>query len=517
MPSPNIVLFIADQLRADHLGCYGNDVVRTPHIDALAGRGVRFDQFHAASTVCMPNRATLLTGRMPTLHGVRRNGIPLSLAHNTFVETLCHSGYRTALIGKAHFQHYGMFVRKSVDGEEEAYRYPGSAEDYENELIERWQNDPDHAVKLPYYGFEHVELCLYHGDGVEGDYARWLHAKAPDIAQRRGARHARSDERYICRDAWRTQVPEALHSSAYIAERSEAWLQAQAARADEPFFLMCSFPDPHHPFCPPGRYWDMYDPQEVKLPPTFHDRSRSPLIEYIHRATGDGQVLPNNHHPYAPSEREAREAIALTYGAISNLDAAVGRVVGALTRAGLADNTIVAFTSDHGDFMGDHGVMLKGPLHFSGLTRVPFIWAEPGGETPSVVSAPFGTIDIARTVLDTADVAPYNGMQGNSMRPALSGGDIEAAGVLIENESAQLRFGRPAPYKLRTLVVDGWRITFSNDAELCELYDLRADPHERVNLWTDDEARPMREALLRRLMTAMLEYADESPAPLASG
>jgi arylsulfatase A-like enzyme len=104
---PNFLLFITDQHRADHLGCYGNRVVRTPNIDSIAARGARFDHFYVANAICMPNRATLMTGRMPSLHGVRYNGIPLSLEAVTFVELLAAAGYSTALVGKSHLQNFG--------------------------------------------------------------------------------------------------------------------------------------------------------------------------------------------------------------------------------------------------------------------------------------------------------------------------------------------------------------------------------------------------------------------------
>src|ERR1700674_5186908 len=109
MKRPNILLFITDQHRADYLGCYGHPVLKTPHIDSIAARGVRFEQFYVATPVCMPNRSTLMTGRMPSAHGVRSNGIPLSLRTNTFVDALRASGYATALVGKSHLQNFSEF------------------------------------------------------------------------------------------------------------------------------------------------------------------------------------------------------------------------------------------------------------------------------------------------------------------------------------------------------------------------------------------------------------------------
>lgn len=518
MTRPSIILFMADQLRADHLGCYGNPVVRTPNIDAIARRGSRFERFHAASTVCMPNRATMMTGRMPSLHGVRRNGIPLSLAEATFPERLREAGYRTALIGKAHFQHYGMFAGKPAEPPLEAHRYPGWPQAYENELLTRWQ-DPAHRVASPYYGFEHTELCLYHGDVVEGDYLRWLEREDPGIARLRGREHALPDPRYQCRDAWRTRVPAELHPSMYIARRTADWLAAHRREyGDEPFFLLCSFPDPHHPFCPPGAYWDMYDPADIPLPASFHRRSRSPTIDYIHEVSRGGRPLSNSHHPFAPSEEEARQAIALTYGSISHLDHAIGVVLDTLRETGLDGSTIAAFTSDHGDFMGDHGVMLKGPMHFRGLTQVPFIWADPRiAQPPATVAETCGTLDIARTILDAATCPAFNGIQGRSLLPVLAGTAAPGNGVLIENETANLTFGRPRSYKLRSLVIDDWRITFSSDPALCELYDLCGDPQEVDNLWQVPAMHERRHELLQQLTLAMLEHADESPVPLASG
>ena len=114
---PNFVLFITDQQRADFLGCYGHPVLRTPHIDSIAARGTAFDRFHVASPVCMPNRASLMTGRMPSVHGVRSNGIPLSINAVTFVDLLRDAGYATALIGKSHLQNFtphGPIIKLSL-------------------------------------------------------------------------------------------------------------------------------------------------------------------------------------------------------------------------------------------------------------------------------------------------------------------------------------------------------------------------------------------------------------------
>ncbi len=203
---PNILFFITDQLRADHLGCYGNRIIRTPAIDSLAARGITFDRFYVASPVCQPNRATLMTGRMPSLHGVRYNGISLSLAANTFVDLFRAAGWRTALIGKSHLQNMtGMPTvverPKLPDGYQpppagfdEAEKDDITGEAYEQENGRAWDKNPTRSFRLPYYGFDHVELCSGHAVEVHGTYTAGCASAGPTpihcAARRRRCRRA---------------------------------------------------------------------------------------------------------------------------------------------------------------------------------------------------------------------------------------------------------------------------------------------------------------------------------------
>lgn len=530
MSVPNILIFITDQHRADHLGCYGNPVLRTPHIDALASAGVRAERFYAASTTCMSNRATLMTGRLPSVHGVVHNGINLSLDQTTFVELLRDAGYATALIGKSHLQCFGYDHpdkrawrpvegrRTPAEGLRDATKRPRMGEGYGNEWTPDWKAGRRQRVDTPYYGFDHVELCTLHGDQVQGDYARWLAERHPDPDSLRGRDHALPAQGVGAPQAWRTRVPEALYPSSYIGERACGWLESLAAQAGPaaPFFLMCSFPDPHHPFTPPGRFWDLYDPADMPLPASFHAPGGSPLVRGVHDY-GRGGGTREGYTAFPVSERECREITALTYGMIGLIDEQVGRVMATLDRLGLRENTLVIFTSDHGDMMGDHGVMLKGPMHYQGVVRVPFIWSDPAlPETRrgTVCEAPAGTLDIAGTVLDRAGIAAYNGMQGLSLREALErGAPLPRPGVLVENEPVMFQFGRPRRFRLRTLLTGQWRITQSDDRALCELYDLEKDPLELRNLWDDPGAASRRAELTDLLLAAMIEHADASPLP----
>ncbi|MCB1999985.1 MAG: sulfatase-like hydrolase/transferase, partial [Rhodoferax sp.] len=180
MQRPNFLIFITDQHRADHLGCYGNPVVRSPHIDALARHGARFDKAYVANPVCMPNRGSIMTARMPSAHGARSNGIALPLESVTFADLLAESGYHTALIGKSHLQTMEdkpPLLAPTVlpPGTQpsthyrEARRDTAPAARYEQELRSRW-DDPQHSMQLPYYGFQDVILCNHHADECFGDW-----------------------------------------------------------------------------------------------------------------------------------------------------------------------------------------------------------------------------------------------------------------------------------------------------------------------------------------------------------
>ena len=182
---PNFIVIMTDQHRADYMGCAGHPFLRTPAIDALAAAGTRFTRFYVSSPVCMPNRATFMTGRLPSVNGARGNGLPLPLQANTFVDLMRSKGYRTALVGKSHLQtmldNAPLWKHEIPDGLEappagfeEALKPWSTHEDYDQENVRRWDSDPKAEVGLPFYGYERVHLCIDHGDKVRGDYARWV-------------------------------------------------------------------------------------------------------------------------------------------------------------------------------------------------------------------------------------------------------------------------------------------------------------------------------------------------------
>ena len=524
---PNFLLIITDQHRADHLGCYGNQIVKTPSIDRLAASGTRFEHFYVATPICMPNRATLMTGRMPSLHGARQNGIPLSLTATTFVDILRAAGYETALIGKCHLQSISgnlptigmpepdLALKMPPDHLREADNTLTRHGRYDQELPSTWEQEPDFEPSVPYYGFEHVELAIGHGDKTVGHYARWLKQRHPDPDSLRGRNNQLPGNSCAAPQSWRTRIPEELYPTAYVAERTIKFLE-NYSRTDRsnPFFIQCSFPDPHHPFTPPGRYWNMYDPAAISLPPSFHSGERPipPHLQALYDERAQNKSNRDGQRTFAITAREAREAIALTYGMITMVDDAIGSILGWLKTLRLDQNTVVVFTSDHGDFMGDHQLLLKGALHYRGLVRVPFIWSDPNVDSQGLVNRGIcGTLDIAKTILTRAGLQGHNGIQGANLMQAVNGGETGHSSLIIEEHQRRGYMGFKNNFRARSLITEKERLTLYEGVDWGELYNFTNDPDEMNNLWNDPSSQTRRHELTEALARKMMELADSSP------
>lgn len=516
--SPNFLFIITDQHRADHLGCYGNETIKTPHIDGIAAQGMSWDKFYVANPICMPNRASIMTGRMSSAHGARHNGIPLSKDHTTFVELLRDAGYTTGLIGKSHLQSFTGLPATNKFEEKEGLHVPSPhlrdahknnrhSPDYDLENITCWDKPLAERVDGDFYGFQHVEIAADHGDKASGDYLLWAREQNADFDSLVGPENALEDDDINAPQAWRTAVPEDLYSTNWIADKSADWL-AERADDDAPFFLQMSFPDPHHPFTPPGKYWDMYDPNDIALPKSF-GKGDLPPIKAMQEAMENGTDARDNQSPFAVTEDETRAIIALTYGMISMIDDAIGRVLQQLEESGLAENTIVIFTSDHGDYMGDHSLMLKLLLHYQGIIRVPFIWHDPTRPMDGVrVDELASSIDIAATILARAGIQPFNGLQG---RDLFTSDPVEA--IIVEEDSQRVMTGFEKPQRVRTVVTERYRMSLRHGEAWGELYDLHSDPNEINNLFDDASAAQIKAELTEVMLRRMIELQDRAPLP----
>ena len=507
--APNVLFIITDQQRADHVGFAGNDVVRTPHLDSIAARGTVFDNAWVANPVCMPNRSSIMTGRMPSVHGVIFNDRSLEWGANTHVRQFREAGYRTALIGKSHLQHGMSRNAVAESGLQAAVDSPHPAGWDTLEHAERYF-DGEPEFPGSFYGFDHVELAIDHGSRITGHHMRWALEKgaSPEaLLQPYTAECAAERRHHRWWQIYRPAYAEDLHSSRFVAERTAAFID-DAARTGEPWLAWASFPDPHHPMCPPGEWFDCHRPDEMALPRTVDDpldaapghlrrsagRHPSRQAYWVHPCGLDGD------------HELARAAIAATYGMIELIDDCVGQILAAVERAGAHDSTIVVFTSDHGDMMGDHGLLLKGCMHYRGTLQVPMVIASPGRgatQTSSLASS----VDLGPTLLDLAGLEPYDGIQGVSLSPVL---DDPAASVresvLIEDDIPDSnRSWGDMPTKTRTLIADGMKYTRHSTGEH-QLFCLDDDPDELTEL---SAAYPtVHAAMITRLADALIEVTD---------
>ena len=503
---PNILLIVTDQQRADHVGFGGNEIVRTPHLDALAARGTVFDRAIVANPICMPNRSSILTGRVPSAHGCVFNDRSLAWNVNTFPHELRKAGYQTALIGKSHLQH-GLSRNMHRDAERAPASFvtaPVGWDTWEN--AERYLAGPV-DVPTPFYGFDHVEFAIGHGDQVTGHHYRWALEKGADpniLTQEWGPESPAKRRSSEWWQVFEPVIPEELYSTTFVSERTIAWLEA-ASHRDAPWMLQCSFPDPHHPFTPPGRWYDAYRPDDMPISPSFDD----PLDDAPRHLQMIRKLKPSDNvvQMFGATPSQLQHATAAEYGMLEMIDAAVGRVLEALERLGMADDTVIVFTSDHGDMFGDHGLMLKGTMHYEGCIRVPLVVAQPG-RAGARTSALASSLDLAQTLLEIAEVPAFDGMQGASLVPLLEDPTANVRDhVYIEEDFPAAEVFRIFPAKVRTLVTDEGRISRYSTGEL-EVYDWANDPEERVNLAVSDRDPKRLASLSDALTDALIEYSD---------
>jgi len=486
MRKPNILLITSDQQRADCNG-FENQHLRTPHIDSLARDGTRFSACITPNLVCQPSRSSILTGLLPLTHGVWDNGIDLDpcVGEKGFAGTLARAGYDTAFLGKAHFATKATFAPTGTPECNKSQHLYG----------ENWFG--------PYMGFDHVELTvlghMHRTRPLErppvGHYERWLLSRGID--EEGYKLWARSTQPEIgAAQTWHSALPVAWHSSSWVADRAINWLATRSK--DEPFCAWVSFPDPHHPFDCPSPWNVMYDPKDVPLPknrtkdlerrPWWHKASLESTPQLsdptMLKFRAEGSRVPPQ------SDRQLAEMTANYYGMISLIDHNVGRILAALDERGLADDTLIVYTTDHGELLGNHGLYLKGPTPYEDLLRVTLVARGPGVAHGRVVAKPVSTLDLAATFYEAAGVAQPHALQGQSLIPLLAGQDETRDVAYSEWHVHPSRCG--VPLKLRTVRTETHKCTFELESGAGEMYDLRNDPEEMHNLYDDPGHRNVR-------------------------
>ncbi|NHJ24960.1 MAG: hypothetical protein EAX89_10315 [Candidatus Lokiarchaeota archaeon] len=482
----NVLFIITDQHRSDHLGCYGNSILKTPNIDKFANESVRFSNAFCTNPMCMPNRATLLTGYYPNVHGVRSNGINLPWETPTITKTLASRGYHTINIGKMHLNYWTP---------------PYSPSDRTAESFDDWKvenpkgNHLAHEnFPMPYYGFQECDLVLGHSSACIGHYLNWLKERAPDIAKSVIEQH--NTELPIFHLFNENYISEELYNTTYIKDHTISFLEryVQGRYGNKPFFLHCSFPDPHHPVSPPGKYKDMYSPEDIELPASFHDIER--LYKHPYMKTHLENPPMRGGLLREETEQNVKRFIALNYGAVSLIDHAVGKILASLNKLGLSENTMVIFTSDHGDYMGDHGITLKGPSPFNGTLQIPLIWKVPGISKPSISNALISSIDIPKTILELLSIKErYRPpqMQGYDMTPVLKNESEDVRDCILITEDEEVGPKGPLYTRLCHLITKDYKLTkYAELPHFGDIYHRKRDKDELYNLWNRNKDLKMK-------------------------
>lgn len=474
----NLLFIFTDEQAAATMAAYGNTMIHTPNLNRLAERSLVFANAYVTQPVCTPSRSSLLTGLYPHSSGCTENNIPLNTDVPCLPELVCPSDYVTGYIGKWHlgdelFAQHGFQVWQIVEDMYRQYCSPGR---------DRFKHSPYHDFLV--------------GNGL-----------APDA---RSADGFGFFSRLYC-----AALPEELGKAAYVAAEACRFLRENR---DHPFLLYVNFLEPHMPYTSPRD--SQYDPGKVRLPDNFHsecgaDRPlKTRLFARAYRELGrDGFPLS--------TESDWRRFVANYWGMASLVDTHLGFILDTLEECGLAEKTILVFTSDHGDMMGSHRLLAKCVM-FQEAIRVPLITRIPGLTGRGRIEPPVSQIDLVPTLIEALGREVPDGLDGHSWIPFLKGesplaqkdvfiewngfnsgfGDIVGGSPIlpcweeIADEEEILRaLGDP----VRTVITpDGWKYNHSSIGEH-ELYDLGRDPLETRNLAQDPGYREFMGELRRRI------------------
>ena len=457
--NPNILVLHVDQHRYDCLGLLGNQDVKTPNIDRLAEDSAVYTNSFCSYPVCTPSRYSLLSGTYGHQHLGWTNHSTLVPGLETFPSVLRANGYSTKAVGKMHFTPTYLDV-----------------------------------------GFSDMELAEQNGPGrFDDDYHRYLLGKGlvdkTDLTdQEFEFREQAPSEYWETFGAMESGLAEKDHSTTWIADRAVETLQTWT---EEGHCMMVGFIKPHHPFDPPAPWSRMYDPDALQL-----------LAGWTEQCLAADQAKSKGYFENRLlNEESLRRVMAFYYATISQIDYQVGRIVSVLKDKGIYDNTMIVFTSDHGDYMGYHHMLLKNNHMYEPLVRVPLIIKYPESNDSRRDDRLVSNVDVAPTILAAAGFDPGSYMQGLDLRSEESSRDY----VVTEN-----RFGRE--YMVRD---QRYKLLLAETQADCMLFDLEADPYELTNLYKEPawqhKVRELRDFLASWMLfeTPISPYVDEE-APVIS-
>ncbi|MGF1579619.1 MAG: sulfatase [Gemmataceae bacterium] len=439
---PNILWYCTDQQRFDTIGALGNPYVHTPTIDKLVTEGVAFTHTYCQSPICTPSRASFLTGMYPSrVHNTRNGNETFPAYPPVITKLIAESGYECGLIGKFHLQSAGHRTEPRID---DGYTF--------------WK-------------FSHAPR----DDWPTGhDYAEWVRSKGGDLDKMR-----QSPER----------VPPECHQTTWASDMTIEFITKQR---DRPWLLSVNIYDPHPPFIPPKVYADRFDPTMMPGP---HFRE-SDLVQQAKFTEIDFQ-----DELKTPEEHNANQAQAYYYAMIAQIDDQFARIMETLEASNQRENTVIIFTSDHGEALGDHGLMYKGCRFYEGLVRIPLIFSWPEKFRAGIQSSALvELLDKTATIVELAGLEQPEYMQGQSLMPILTGQkppDIHREFVRSEYFDALDPYFTGGSGTYATMYRNRrYKLTIYHGHELGELYDLEKDPWEFDNLWDQPDHQEIKNELV---------------------
>ena len=479
--TPNILLITTDQQRFDAVGCNNPGFLKTPHLDRLAAEGINFTRAYCPASVCTPSRVSIMSGQHLSRHGSYNIGVQPGIpAQQRFVSRiLADSGYWTAHVGKGHWFPWG--TKNS----------PEEIQQAEDNFSEPWKG---------FAGFDRAELSLGHATwGMFGHYRAWLrrHGIEPDSLS---AKELFADDP---NDTCEWSLPSHFHSGAWTVERGLAALDARPQ--NKPFFMHLGFQDPHHPHALPEDFLDRVDPNAVPPPvPEGHPINEAPHIELFRndglqesRFRGRFDMAGQYRTPwrkYFADDEKSRITRAHYYSMIQLMDRQIGDLLAGLEQRELLDETLIVFTSDHGEMLGDHGIGQKGPLAFESVLRVPLLARGPGVTPGTVCDECVSLVDLHPTFLAMAGAPSIPETDGCNLGPMLSGDLLKRPGVRVEYKE------EPDRIRYKAWIETDWKLVLYGGESFGELYHLAEDPSEYINRYDDPAFREIQLTLTSRLL-----------------
>lgn len=478
----NVVFILTDQQRKDSLSCYGAKTTRTPNCQRLAEMSMVFNRAYVANPICMPNRLSIFTGMYPRNHGMWTNGLLLEHERRTLATELLDHGYQTASFGKIHFEPYNS-----------------PADSGSRESVNHWEAEKG-QVTLPdtYWGFSEVALTLSHR-GTRGHYGEWFYCNGGTDLMRE------------CNEDGTSNIPPSLHESTFIGEKSVQFIREDRDKS-KPFFMVASFPDPHHPFDPPKACVEGYSdddasdsiggPQDLETRPVHYKEH--------YRGGWHRSGRQEEAHPNGISDGEEKRRKINTYGMVNLIDENVGKILDALEEEGLMDDTVIVYTSDHGELLGDHGLWTKGPFFYEGLINIAMMIYDPDMEK-GYSEALTSSVDIVPTVCELLGINIPLYVNGVSQKRHLEDPNIHVRErCLVEYRNG---YGDNDCASM-VLITDRYKYARYQDG-VSELTDLKKDPREIRNV-VDDKAyeNTVREMSLK-LLDEILATQQRHPRQLS--